>query len=337
MAITCKILSYQTIIDACGGARYDRYGSELLISECLHKPLWHTDPNIPLTRARWPMDANREYKSTVFTGVFSEKESLIELWNALSGGNYSADTSISINTLDNVLFMGKRNDISFTIDGKTVVLVEHQSSISENLPLRFLLYIARVYEKIVDKRAVYRYKQVMIPTPEFVVLYNGKADFPDEVELKLSDAFHSAKGGLAEYGGLELIIRVLNINTGHNDDIVGKCATLQDYMTFVNMVRDGIERGLGLDVSVRGAVKYCQDHGILQPFLTEHSSEVLGMLFTEFNIDDAKEIWQEEAFEDGVAFGEARGEANVIKLLESGMSLDEIKDIISKKHDNLSQ
>ena len=116
------------------------------------------------------MGENRKFKSTVFTTLFSEKGPLLELYNAISGSSYGEDTVINFNTLENVLYMNMANDVSFTLDNKIVVLIEHQSSISGNLPLRFLMYIARVYEKITDKRAAYRKKVLEIPTPELIVI-----------------------------------------------------------------------------------------------------------------------------------------------------------------------
>ena len=110
--------------------------------------------------------------------------------------------------------MGMLNDVSFTIGGKVIFLVEHQSTISENLPIRLLLYIARVYEKIIEKKAMYRQKLMKIPTPELIVLYNGKSYYPDEKVLRLSDAFSEAPMHTEMFGGLELTVRVLNLQ-GH--------------------------------------------------------------------------------------------------------------------------
>jgi hypothetical protein len=116
---------------------------------------------------------NKKYKDSLFVALFSDENRLRELYNALAGTNYGNDVDIAINTLQEVLFMERRNDISFTIGGKFVVLIEHQSTINLNMPLRCLLYIARVYEKLVENKALYRKKAVPIPFPEFYVLYNG--------------------------------------------------------------------------------------------------------------------------------------------------------------------
>ena len=110
--------------------------------------------------------ANRNHKDSVFTKLFSEKKNLLELYNAISGKNYSPNTEIEIITLEDVLFMDQLNDIAFTIDDKFVVLIEHQSTINENMPLRMLMYIAREYELITNSHDLYDDKLVKIPTPD---------------------------------------------------------------------------------------------------------------------------------------------------------------------------
>jgi len=303
------------------------------------------------------MGANREYKSTVFTKLFSEAGALLELYNALSGANYGADTQIEINTLEDVLFMDMMNDISFTIGDKVVVLIEHQSSVSENLPLRLLLYMARVYEKIIDKKAVYRQKLMTVPKPEFIVLYNGKGEFPDERELRLSDAFREPPDHPEKYGSLDLTVRVLNINAGHNESVIRRSETLQGYVTFIRKVREGVDNGKGLSDAVTEAVKYCEEQQVLQPFLANHASEVVNMLTTEFKMEDAIAVWKEEGFaeglekgiekgleeglekgiEKGLEEGREEGEARVFKLLELGYPLDKVKEILRKEREKPSE
>lgn len=133
--------------------------------------------------------SNRSYKDTVFTLYMSEPLRLIETYNAIQGTNYSSNTPVAINTLGDVLYKERINDISFTLDGKFVILIEHQSTINDNMPVRMLLYLGRLYEKLLDNKNVYRRRKIPIEAPEFLVLYNGKESYPEEQLLKLSDAF----------------------------------------------------------------------------------------------------------------------------------------------------
>jgi hypothetical protein len=145
------------------------------------------------------MQTNKRYKSSVFSLLFSEPDLLRELYCALEEVSLPPDAPVSINTLEDVLFMDFINDISFQIDGKLVVLIEHQSTINPNMALRLLMYVGRVYEKIIEGCNIYSKKPLKIPRPEFFVLYNGVDPFPDVKVYRLSQAFEEVKSlGLAE-------------------------------------------------------------------------------------------------------------------------------------------
>jgi hypothetical protein len=228
---------------------------------------------------------------------------------------------ITINTLEGVLFMERVNDISFAIANKLVVILEHQSTVNPNMPLRCLLYLARLYEKIINNKDMYKSKLVTIPRPECFVLYNGTADYPDDTILKLSDAFADLdKLDLTVAVDLDLAVRVLNINKGHNGELVKRCKKLNGYSDFVAKARE-YETELGnREEGVKAAVKYCTSHGILQEFLEQHSSEVFNMLFTEWNWDDALAVRFEEGMEEGLEKGLEQGrEQGLEKGREEGL------------------
>jgi len=166
------------------------------------------------------------------------------------------------------------------------------------MPIRALMYIGRVYEKIIDRRAIYRTKLFTIPTPEFFVLYNGIDAYPDEKTLKLSDAFKRLNiSGIENLPALELTVRVLNVNVGHNEKILEKCNVLRGYAVFIEQVRGYQRAGRELKDAIAAAIDFCIANGILVEYLKTKGSEVHNMLFTEFNIEEAKEVWLEEAKE----------------------------------------
>jgi len=160
------------------------------------------------------------------------------------------------------------------------------------------MYIARVFEKITDERAVYKEKLLEIPTPEFIVLYNGLKPYPAEKILRLSDAYTGTDESIEKFGSLDLTVRVLNINPGYNDELTRKSETLQNYTAFIERVRASQRGGSSLRDAVNEAINWGKSQSVLRSFLTEHKTEVDSMLMTEFNIDIAKEVWQEEARED---------------------------------------
>ena len=258
------------------------------------------------------MQPNKKFKSSVFSLLFSDPDLLRELYCALGGVSLPKDAPVTINTLEDVLFMNFINDISFEIDGKLVVLIEHQSTINPNMALRLLMYIGRVYEKITEGRNIYSGKEIKVPRPLFFVLYNGVEPYPDEKIYKLSEMFENLESlrpaekdflplGLVEKDipDLELVVRVININEGRNGMLAARCKKLAEYSAFVAKVRF-FEKELGSrEEAIKEAVRYCQRHDILKEFLELHAGEVLSMLMTEWNMDDALAVRYEEGHEDG--------------------------------------
>ena len=262
------------------------------------------------------MKANRKFKDSFFTFLFSESEVLRELYSALEGVSLPDDVPIRINTLENILFMGRVNDISFEIGGKLVVLIEHQSTINPNMPLRLLMYIARLYERIIGDRDIYATKRIALPRPEFFVLYNGEEPCPDEQVLRLSDAFlNPFELGVADRDSpaLELTVKVLNINQGKNKGITKGCKTLAEYQAFVAKAREYLKQGHGLEDALKKTVVYCRDHDILKEILEQYEREVIGMLTSEWNWEDALAVRFEEGMEQGMEQGMERGMEQGVK------------------------
>jgi len=247
------------------------------------------------------MNVNAKYKNSVFSFLFSNPEALRELYSAIEGVSLPPDTPIDINTLSGVLYMDQINDLSFTVDNRLVILIEHQSTINPNMPLRLLIYIAHVYEKIIDRNKLYRTKLEKIPTPEFIVLYNGKEPCPDRSTFRLSEAFKEVcclLGAENPAPALELVVQVYNINNGHNAEILEKSRTLGGYSAFIEKVRE-YAQSFTMEEAMKKAIKYCMDNDILKTFLETHSSEVFNMLLTEWDTEEAKVVWREEGREEG--------------------------------------
>ena len=245
--------------------------------------------------------------------LFSEPALLRELYCAIEGVTLPPDVPVSINTLENVLYMDVYNDISFEIGGKLVVLIEHQSTINPNMALRLLLYITRVLEKKIESRTLYSKKQLTIPWPEFFVLYNGKEPYPDQAIVRLSDLFAKPQElGLPEKVKplLELEVRVININEGKNGAIANRCKKLAEYSAFVAKAHTFIQALGNKEDGIKAAITYCQKHAILNEFLEIHGSEILNMILTEWNMEDALAFAREESWEDGHADGLIMGRAN---------------------------
>ena len=246
------------------------------------------------------MQANRKIKDSVFTALFNNPEKALELYSALGGVTLPPDTPVLMTTLENVLTMGKINDVSFEVNGKLIILVEHQSTIGANLSLRFLLYVAKLLERKYQSTALYGRKPVSIPFPEFYVLYNGTAPFPDKVTYKLSDLYENPQGlSKEEKPLLELIVKAFNINEGKNPEIVNRSQNLSGYSQFIGKYYEFLKETGEPEKAIKLAVEYCQKHGILKEFLEKHTGEVVDMILEEWNLEDAIAYAREEGREEG--------------------------------------
>ena len=258
---------------------------------------------------------NRNYKDSVFVDLFAHdinaKENFISLYNALHGTNLDAETTdIQPVMLEQVLYMKYYNDIAMLIDGKIVILIEHQSTINQNMPFRFLEYIARIYEKITTKDEKFGRKLVKLPVPEFYVFYNGKDDYPVESVMKLSDAFMQLDDELknqlenANYP-LEISVKVININVDKENPILKRCEALKEYSEFIEQVRFNIENAVPEPFTT--AIKEAIKKGFLSDYLNRKSTEVQNMLLAEYDYDTDIAVQRKEAFDDGFSAGEERG------------------------------
>jgi hypothetical protein len=168
---------------------------------------------------------------------------------------------------------------------------------------------------------------IKIPTPEFIVLYNGKESFPETKTLRLSDAYMEMEGLTTEKDRvtLELMVQVYNINHGQNQEIQKRCETLNEYSLFIEKIREYEKTGLALDKSLECAIKYCIEKNILKDFLREHGSEVISMMVDDYTTEDFNEAIREEALEEG----QQRKSKEILQLIAQGYSLEQLKQKLS--------
>lgn len=240
-------------------------------------------------------EANTHYKDTVFRMLFRDKGRLLGLYNAVSGKRYTDPDDLEIITLEGAVYMGMRNDLAFVIDFG-LHLYEHQSTINNNMPLRFLLYVSAEYGKLVERKKLFEEKLAKIDTPHFMVFYNGTKACPERQELKLSDAFHVRE----DDPELELRVQVLNINEGYNEGLKEQCRTLKEYMQYVDKVR-GYVKEMPVSEAVDRAVDECIEQDILKEFLLKEKAEVKRMSLLECDAELALEIAKESGEEKGMA------------------------------------
>lgn len=247
---------------------------------------------------------HRKYKDRLFQRVFQDKKDLLSLYNAINGTAYSNEDDLEITTLEDVIFMSMKNDKSFIISS-TMNLYEHQSTVNPNMPIRGLLYFARLYEEYIKLHSldIYGHPLVKLPLPQYIVFYNGSEPRPDSYELKLSDAFECDPNANTMSPALECTARVLNVNFGHNKELMNSCERLMHYSQFIDIINSNIQKGMSTEHAIDEASKYCIEHNILSDILSKNLGEVRSMLLTEFN----EKLFKKTTFNEGMSVGYTEG------------------------------
>lgn len=269
------------------------------------------------------LTANRKYKDTVFRMLFSDRKNLLSLYNAVNGSAYEDEAALEIVTLENAIYMGMKNDLAFIVD-TGLFLYEHQSTYTPNMPLRDLFYISAEYQKFVNHRSLYSSVIQKIPAPNFIVFYNGTEKKEDSWINYLSEAYQNLSGE----PNLELKVLTLNINEGHNGELMEQCQILREYAQYVAKVRE-YARETELDVAVEQAVNDCIQNNILTEFLRKNKSEVIAMSIFEYDKEEEEKKLRKAEFEAGVEAGFKTGiETGIKSMLDLGKySMEEIAEV----------
>ena len=262
---------------------------------------------------------NREYKDRLFKRIFGnaeKKEWTLSLYNAMNGSNYSDPEAIQLNTIEDAVYMGMKNDVSFLI-ADTFNLYEHQSSFNPNMPMRFLIYAGMLYDKYIQENKEYhRYSSVQqkAPTLKCVCFYNGTKKMGDRLVLRLSDAFDPNTKS-----DIEVTVTMININYGHNSELLAMCKPLEDYSYFVHEVRAKRKPMGSLEKAVDAAIEALADDSPIKPFLIANQAEVKNLFITEYDEERYRADLKAEGRAEGIAEGRAEGIAEKAIDIASNM------------------
>ena len=294
--------------------------------------------------------ANTKYKDTFFRYLFKEKSGMLELYNALFDDCLTDESEIEDCTIEDVFTRQMKNDLAFRVRKKRViVLTEHQSTLNENMPLRFLMYLGRTYNQMMTTNAVYKERRIELDAPEFVVFYNGDRNQKEYWEMHLSDAFPE---GVKV--NIDLRVRVYNINYGKNSKLLQQTKLLSGYSYFVDKIKHLCKKGSELKEAIDTAVRECIKEGVLTDQLTYLGSEVMGMFATEFDMDEAVKVWKEEAREEGLEEGreegrkqgiregrlegQSEGRLGIIKnYLENGGTVEQARELLKATEEEIQK
>ena len=247
---------------------------------------------------------NREFKDGMFRTLFNDKEKMLELYNAVSDepmGKEALET-IEALTIETPLYIGSRNDLAFSVNGKSMFFCEQQSTKSGNIALRMASYFGKTLDMMFGSE-IYGTRKVMMPAPVFYVFYLGKPDAPEVETFRLSDHYKEN----APENSIEVVVKVYNICYSEDKEILKRSKTLREYSLFISYVNENLDKGMDLEDAVAVAVKRAKRAGILVDFLNKYAVEVEGML-KGITVEEYGEVMKREGFDDGKAAGLAEGE-----------------------------
>ncbi len=268
---------------------------------------------------------NKKYKDRLFRLLFGTaemKDNILSLYNALNNTEYSDPNELELRTIDDAVYLSMKNDVSFLIDSY-LLLWEQQSTFNPNMPVRGLMYFGKLYNSYITENScnIYGSKLVKMPTPQYIVFYNGKIEKESITKLRLSDSFvHKAKEGEFEWTAT-----MYNLNRGKNNELLSRCKPLSDYMTLVNCINDYMQEYNDINIAVDKAVVRCIEENILKDFLIKHRAEVLDVVITEFD----EEVFANGMKEEGREEGREEGQEDLFKaveLLHAGATGEELKN-----------
>lgn len=283
-------------------------------------------------RGRNSVKVKRNHKDTLFRMIFSTRENLLSLYNAVNHSHYTDASELEIVTLKNAVYMNMKNDQAFLLDMQ-LNLYEHQSTWNPNMPLRFLMYVAKEYQMLVRNQTLYASALVKVPTPHFVVFYNGETEQEAETILRLSHSFQQK----TDKPELELMVRVLNINLDKKQEVLEACQLLKEYMLLVNKIRRYTDEYKDINQAVEQAVTECIEENILADFLRKNRAEAIEMCIFEYDDKREKELIRKAEYAEGMKEGERIGREagkkeeaerifNIYQLFRANYTENQIKE-----------
>ena len=272
---------------------------------------------------------NRTYKDRLFKIIFEGKKELLSLYNALTGKNYQNPDELEINTIDDVIYMHLKNDMSFILDDWQN-LFEQQSTFNPNQPLRGFFYFADLYKVKYFGKKIYSTRLLKIPTPRYIVFYNGTASMPDRKELRLSDAFQQPTA----QPDIEVVAHMLNINYGHNKELMERCRKLKEYAQFIDIIRHYLRENKqwSNEQAISKAIDDCIQNNILRDILQKERLRVMASILSEFDEVGYKEMIRQEAYEDAYEEGVEYGVKTLIEFVQDiGYSKEDATTLVKQR------
>ena len=277
---------------------------------------------------------NPKHKDRLFCFIFGRAENKqwsLDLYNAVNNTNYTNLDDVQIFTIENVLYMGMKNDVALIVDD-VLSVYEQQSTFNPNMPIRELIYVSKLYNKYIktNRLNIYSKSKIKLPLPKLVVFYNGVKE-KEDTTLELSDLFINCSSDMEP--DISVKVKMININYGKNMILFNRCVILKEYSWFIDKIRE-YSRITEINDAVDKALREMPDDFILKPYLLSNKAEVTDMCITEYNEEETLQAIGNESFAEGKAEGKAEDIEQINQMVSDGLIPTEIAQTIINKLSN---
>lgn len=224
-------------------------------------------------------DAKRTIKDSVFRNLFSQKEYLLQLYQALHPEDKNATKAdLEYVTLQNIMINADYNDLGFLIGNRLMILAEAQSTWCVNIIVRCVMYLAQTWKDyfIRTKQSVYSTTALNFPEPELYVIYTGNEVIEKKV-LRFSEEFFNGR-----QVAVEALVKV--ITESNKDDILSQYIVFAKIVDTQRKMYPGDSRR-----AVTEAIRICKDKNILKAYLEDREKEVVDIMVTLYSQEEAVE------------------------------------------------
>ena len=265
----------------------------------------------------------RNIKDSVFRNLFSDKQYLFQLYQSLHPEDRQTTVEdLELVTLENVLVHDIYNDLGVRVGNRMILLAEAQSSWTENIIIRSLLYMARTLQEYFHQtgQSLFSKKPVYVPELELYVIYTGESVIEKDY-ITLSDSFFRGKRT-----AIDVSVKV--ITDGEQGDIINQ------YILFTKIIDDQVRKHGRSEEALTEAIRICKNSNVLRDYLTNREKEVVDIMITLY---DQKEVLEDYITSEKRERAEEKDKQTASSLYALGVSVNIIAQSLGQSVRTIEQ
>ena len=262
-------------------------------------------------------------KASVFTNLFSDPKYTLLLYKALHPeDNKTTEKELMLMTIESHMLNQQYNDLGFMVGSALIILVEAQSSWSENIVIRVLLYVVQTWYKYIKrmKLDVYDEEKITLPEPELYVIYTGAGSENKPAVLSLKDNFFDGRD-------IAVDCRVKVLYDGAKGDIINQ------YVRFCQVFNEQVKLYGRTRKAVEETIRICRDEDVLREYLERQREEVIDIMLALFDEETTMRNHDASVERRGIKKGEKKGHKEATDLMAFLASNGRTDDIVKASSD----